>query len=99
MKSEHLDGCFVTKQAKKNYLKGITKLKTNFWPEKRINILRYLVLTTSIFDLFSWNFLLFYTLKKKPSRSGRSAPGVKEKCVRGQGEVCRGSRKSVSGVT
>ena len=24
--------------------------------------------------------------------------GVKEKCVRGQGEVCRGSRKSVSGV-
>ena len=43
-------------------------------------------------------FLLFSTLKKKPSRSWRSVSGVKEKCVRGQGEVHWVSRKSVSGV-
>ena len=59
--------------------------------------------------VFVYNFLLFSTLKKKPSRSRRSASvvkekcvrgqewvrwGVKEKCVRGQGEVHWGSRGS-----
>ena len=53
------------------------------------------------FGFFFPNFLLFSTLKNKPSRSRGSAswvkencvrasggaPGVKEECVRGQGEV------------
>ena len=51
------------------------------------------------FAIFFHHFLkLFSTLKSKPCRSWRSASGVKEKCFRGQGEVCRGSRRSASGV-
>ena len=48
--------------------------------------------------VFNHLFLLFLTLKNIPSRSRGSASGVKEKCVRGQGEVCLGTRKSASGV-
>ena len=78
--------------------KGIPKLKTNFCQQKRIHILICLVLTKKIFDNFSHNFLSFFTLKNKPSRSRRSASGVKEKCMGGQGEMRQGSRKSASGV-
>ena len=54
---------------------------------------------SKIIFVFSFtNFLQFLTLKNKPSRSRRSASGVREKCVRGQEEVRRGSRKSASGV-
>ena len=48
---------------------------------------------------FSFTYFLFFsTLKNKPSRSRRSASGVKEKCARGQGEVHQGSRRSALGV-
>ena len=58
----------------------------------------YSIFNKKITIFISQFFLLFSTLKNKPSRSRRSASGVKEKCVRGQGEVRRGSRKSASGV-
>ena len=61
-----------------------------------MNILRSIALKKWIF--FSPIFLVFSTLKNNPSRSRRSASGVKEMCVRGQGEVRQGSRKSASGV-
>ena len=73
--------------------KGFPKVKTNFWLQKQLNILRCLVLTKKNI----WSFGLF-TLKNRPSRSRRSASGVKEKCIGGQGEVRQGSRKSASGV-
>ena len=63
-----------------------------------MNILRYIAFSKIILDFSFTIFLLFSTLKNKPSRSRRSASGVKEKCVRGQGEVRRGSRRSASGV-
>ena len=60
-----------------------------------MNILRYIQI---ILDFSFTNFLLFSTLKNKPSRSWRYASGVKEKCFRGQREVRGGSKKSASGV-
>ena len=62
-----------------------------------MNILRYSVFT-NYFGFFFHNFFDFLTPKNKPSRSRRSVSGIKEKCVRGQGEVRRGSRKSASRV-
>ena len=61
-----------------------------------MNILRYVALKKNILD-FSFTFF-FSTMKNKSSRSRRSAWGVKEKCVRGQGEARWGSRRSASGV-
>ena len=50
-------------------------------------ISRYIAFSKIIFDFSFTIFLLFTTLKNKPSRSRRSMSRVKEKCVRGQGEV------------
>ena len=61
-----------------------------------MTILRYKAFKKIIFDFFSHNFLAFSILNNKPSRSRRSASRVKEKCVRGQGEVRWGSRRSAS---
>ena len=61
-----------------------------------MKILRYIAFSKIIFDISVTNCLLFSTLKNKPSRSRRSASGVKEKCVRGQREVRWESRKNVS---
>ena len=63
-----------------------------------MNILRYIVFSKIILYFSLTNFLLFSTLKKKPSRSRRSASGVREKCIRGQGEVRKGSRRNAPGV-
>ena len=63
-------------------LKGIPKLKTNFWLQKGINIIRYLVLTNIFFFFF-----LPFSFKKK-------ALEVKEKCVGGQEKVPWGSRRN-----
>ena len=78
------------------FIKGTPKLKTNFWLHKRINIWIGLGLTKKIINLCSDNFLPFFTLTNKPSRSRISASGVNYKCVGGQGEVRQGSRKSAS---
>ena len=56
-----------------------------------------LVFSQKRFDLFSHNFLPFFTLKKRPSRSRSSASGVNEKCIGGQGEMPPWSKKSGSG--
>ena len=50
------------------------------------------------FEFLVYNFFAFSALKNKPSRSRRSASRVKEKCVRGQIQVRRGSSRSASGV-
>ena len=63
-----------------------------------MHLLRYIAFSKIILNFSFTNFFLFSTLKNKPSRSRRSASGVKEKCVRGQPEVRRGSRRSAPGV-
>ena len=64
-----------------------------------MNIVRNIPFSKIHLDFLLTIFLLlFSTLKKKPSTSRKSASGVKEKWVRGQGEVRRGSKRSASGV-
>ena len=60
--------------------------------------LRYTLLSKIVLHFSFTFFLLFSTLKNRPSQARRSASGVKEKCVRGQGQVRRGSRESASWV-
>ena len=79
-------------------LKGIPKLKPKFSPLKGMNILRYIAFSKIIFNFPFTLYWLFSTLKKKPSRSRRSASGVREKCIRGQGEVRQNLRRSALGV-
>ena len=63
-----------------------------------MNILRYIAFSKIILDFFFTFFFAVLTLKNKPSRSRRSESGVKEKCIRGEGEVHQGSRTSALGV-
>ena len=60
--------------------------------------LRYILFSKIVLHFSFTIFLLFSTLKNRPSQARRSASGVKEKCVRGQGQVRRGSRESASWV-
>ena len=71
--------------------KGIPKLKTNFQPLKRMNILRYKALKKIIFDFFFSQFFSFFNSEQK-------ALQVKKKCVEGQGKVYQGSRRSALGL-
>ena len=89
-------------------VKGIPKLKSNFWPLKHMNILRIISFSKKNWIFFLKPFFGFFKLwQMSPPGQGevrqesrKSASGVKkkcvggkEKCVRGQGEVHQGSRK------
>ena len=62
-------------------LKGIPKLKTNIWLQKRSIIIRYLVVTKKNIPFFSHRVLPVFISEK-------SALQVKEKCVGGVKEKC-----------
>ena len=76
------------------FVKGIPKLRTNFWPKKRIHIKVYLVLTNKKVDLFSQLLGFFVILKHKLSSSRRSTFWVKEKRIGDQRELRWGSRRN-----